>query len=152
MPSRHYLPATAIKSNAVNEIYPPLVPRASRTTNSAVGFDFGTLVRITRMAFQQRLRMAIAVVATILAALAQLVIPTLIGDAVDQTQSLLAGTDVQAARDALFITAVWLLAASVARGALTMTQNYQGEAVGHRLAHEVRLAYYTKLQHLSFMS
>ena len=102
------------------------------------------------MAFQQRLRMAIAVVATILAALAQLVIPTLIGDAVDQTQSLLAGTDVQAARDALFITAVWLLAASVARGALTMTQNYQGEAVGHRLAHEVRLAYYTKLQHLSF--
>lgn len=102
------------------------------------------------MAFRYRGRMSLAIVATVLAGIAQLVVPLLIGDAVDQAQNLLAGTDSQAARDALLVTAFWLLAASIARGALTMTQNYQGEAIGHLLAHEVRMAYYTKLQHLSF--
>ena len=139
-----------INTRVVNELDPPLVPRSARSAHEAVGFDLATLSRITKMAFRYRARMTLAIVATVLAAFAQLAIPALIGDAVDQAQSLLAGTDTQAARDALVITALWLLGASIARGALTMTQNYQGEAVGHLLAHEVRMAYYTKLQHLSF--
>lgn len=126
------------------------MPRSARSAQAAVGFDLATLRRITLMAFRYRGRMSLAIVATVLAGIAQLVVPLLIGDAVDQAQNLLAGTDSQAARDALLVTAFWLLAASIARGALTMTQNYQGEAIGHLLAHEVRMAYYTKLQHLSF--
>ena len=102
------------------------------------------------MAFRFRARMTVAIVATVLAGVAQLAIPILIGDAVDQAQSLLVGADPSAARTALTYISVWLLAASIIRGLLTMTQNYQGEAVGHLLAHELRLEYYTKLQHLSF--
>jgi len=102
------------------------------------------------MAFRYRTRMALAVLATVCAAATQLVIPRLIGAAVGGAESLLAGADVVAAREGLVSAALWLVAASVLRGALTMTQNYQGEAVGHLLAHELRLAFYTKLQHLSF--
>ena len=102
------------------------------------------------MAFRFRARMTVAIVATVLAGVAQLAIPILIGDAVDQAQSLLVGADPSAARTALTYISVWLLAASIIRGLLTMTQNYQGEAVGHLLAHELRLECYTKLQHLSF--
>ena len=123
-----------------------------RANRAAVGFDASVLLRITRMAFQHRWRMTIAIVATAFAAIAQVVIPQLIGRSVDQAQALLANTaiDVVAARTAIEQSALLLLATAVARGFLTMAQNYQGEAVGHLLAHELRLAYYTKLQQLSF--
>ena len=104
------------------------------------------------MAFRHRGRMSLALGATALAAVAQITIPQLVGDAVDQAQTLLAAasTDEGSARAALTRTAWLLLAVSVARGVFTMTQNYQGEAVGHLVAHELRMAYYAKLQHLSF--
>ena len=102
------------------------------------------------MAFSHRWRMAIGVIATALVAVAQITIPQLIGAAVDQAQGILAGGDGADARAALLITAALLFSTSVARGLLTMVQNYQGEAVGHLIAHELRLAYYSKLQSLSF--
>jgi ATP-binding cassette subfamily B protein len=43
-----------------------------------------------------------------------------------------------------------LLITAIIRGAATMLQNYHGEAVGHLIAFELRLAFYEKLQHLSF--
>ncbi len=132
---------------------PPLVPSAARLERgAAVGFDARTLARISAMAFRHRGRMSLALGATALAAVAQITIPQLVGDAVDQAQTLLAAasTDEGSARAALTRTAWLLLAVSVARGVFTMTQNYQGEAVGHLVAHELRMAYYAKLQHLSF--
>ena len=48
------------------------------------------------------------------------------------------GASHTAAGDALFYTAVVLLSASVFRGACTMVQNYQGEAVGHAVAYELQ--------------
>ena len=36
------------------------------------------------------------------------------------------------------------------RGLFTMWQNYEGEAVGQRIAYDLRMAYYAKLQRLSF--
>ena len=133
----------------------PLVPDAPRVHRVAVGFDTRTLLRITAMAFRHRWRMALAIVATALAAVSQIVIPQLIGRAVDQGQGLLAGAaeGVVAeglARAALFDTAMLLLAAATFRGVCTMTQNYQGEAVGQLIGYELRLAYYQKLQRLSF--
>ena len=61
------------------------------------------------------------------------------------------GDPADAAPDALCAFGPWLLFAAAAfRGACTMLQNYLGESVGHRLAYELRLAFYAKLQRLSF--
>ena len=129
----------------------PLVPESIRLQRHAIAFDAGTLMRITRMAFGHPMRMTLAIVATFLAAISQIIIPLLIGDAVDHAHGLLeSGNSHSEAADALFYTAMVLLAASVFRGACTMLQNYQGEAVGHAIAYEMKLAFYKKLQHQSF--
>jgi len=129
-----------------------LVPESSRVRRRAVGFDATTLWRITRMAFRYRWRMGLAITATILAAIAQIVIPQLIGSAVDNAHGLLADVqaDTGATRSALFQAALLLLATSLFRGLCTLVQNYQGEAVGHLIGYEMRLRYYAKLQRLSF--
>ncbi len=130
----------------------PLLPRSGHGHRSAVGFDPRTLTRVTAMAFRYRWRLLLAVLATALAAITQIVIPQLIGTAVDQARGLLssaAGSEavIQAG---LAETAFFLLGAAALRGAFTMTQNYLGEAIGHLIAYDLRLAYYSRLQRLSF--
>ncbi|MGI9334846.1 MAG: ABC transporter transmembrane domain-containing protein, partial [Gammaproteobacteria bacterium] len=129
----------------------PLLPASGRGLRTAVGFDAQVLWRITAMAFRHRWRMAVAIVATVLAATAQIVIPQLIGAAIDRVQGLLgsAAAAETLTREGLATTAWLLLAAAVFRGVCTMMQNYLGEAVGHLIAHELRLRYYAQLQHLS---
>ncbi|MFB2608312.1 ABC transporter transmembrane domain-containing protein, partial [Rhizobium phaseoli] len=81
----------------------------------------------------------------------QLMIPRLLGQAVDHTQMAMGGgTAGQAAQDALLTTALLLLGASVLRGLFTMVQNYFSESVGHHMGYELRLACYEKIQRLSF--
>ena len=130
----------------------PLVPPSGQTNRAAIGFDSVTLMRISRMAFGHPWRMAIALVATVVAAVSQLISPQLIGAAIDEAHGLFAGAavDQETARAALLYWAMLLLVASVVRGLATMMQNYQGEAVGHLIGYELRLAYYAKLQRLSF--
>src|SRR3546814_18923236 len=53
--------------------------------------DAAVLRRITAMAFRHRLRMAVAVAATLFAAGFQLLVPQYLGSAVDQARGLLAG-------------------------------------------------------------
>ena len=95
--------------------------------------DASVLVRITRMAFRHRLRMFVAIVATLLcAASAQLLVPQYLGQAVDQAKGLLFGAAEGAversiAEEALLTTALLLLAAAIMRGLCTMMQNYQGK-------------------------
>lgn len=129
-----------------------LIPRAPRLNRKAVAFDAHTLWRITRMALRYRWRIGLAFCATMLAATSQLLIPRLIGEAVDNAQGLLAGgaADADAARTALAAAAVALLGAATFRGFCTMLQNYQGEAVGQLVGYELRMAYYAKLQHQPF--
>ena len=43
-----------------------------------------------------------------------------------------------------------LLVVSVARGLFTLAQNYYSESVGHHVGYELRLAFYEKVQRLSF--
>lgn len=115
------------------------------------GHGVSTLLRITRMAFRHPWQVAIAFIATVIAAILQLTIPRLLGSAVDQTQVIFtAGMDQQAAQAALFMTALTLFAVSASRGVFTMLQNYFGEAVGHHIGYELRLACYEKIQRLSF--
>jgi ATP-binding cassette subfamily B protein len=102
------------------------------------------------MALRYRRGMAVAVGATIVAALFQLLIPQYLGQAIDSAQGLLADGDPAAARSALWRAAGLLLGASVLRGLFTMWHNYQGEAVGQRIAYDLRMAYYAQLQRLSF--
>ena len=112
--------------------------------------DLKILRRVFAMALRYRQGMAIALVTTIIAALFQLMIPQYLGQAVDSAQGLLGNGDPAAARAALWQTAFLLLGASILRGLFTMWHNYQGEAVGQRIAYDLRMAYYAQLQRLSF--
>jgi ATP-binding cassette subfamily B multidrug efflux pump len=116
--------------------------------------DTRVLVRITRMAFAYRWRMGLGIAATVGAAVFQLFVPQFLGRAVDQAHGLLAAASEAAGRtsaeEALFVTALLLIGASIMRGICTMLQNYQGEAVGQILGYDLRMAYYRKLQQLSF--
>ena len=112
--------------------------------------DIAILSRVLAMALRYRAGMAIALATTVVAAGFQLLIPQYLGQAVDSAQGLLAGGDEALARAALWQTAGLLLAASVLRGLFTMWHNYQGEAVGQKIAYDLRMQYYAQLQRLSF--
>ncbi len=114
--------------------------------------DAEILWRITRIVLRYRYRVLIAVVATVIAAAFQLAVPRLVGDAVDGALGLLGNRSVSPAlaREALEHAALLLLGASMLRGIFTLIHNYGGEDIGHRLAYDLRLAFYGKLQQLSF--
>lgn len=111
----------------------------------------GVIRRVTRMTFHFPVRMAVTIVATVVAVVFQLYIPRFLGTAVDNAYGLLdsAGGD-DAARRALLVTGALLFGASVLRGLFTMLHNYMGEAVGQRIGYELRMAIYDKIQRLDF--
>ena len=110
------------------------------------------ILRILRMAGRHRVAMALGIACAVVAANFQLLIPRYLGDAVDHAQSLLgnAAATRNAAEAALWTTALIVLGAGILRGVFTMFQNYIGESLGHRIGYELRLAYFDKLQRLSF--
>ena len=115
------------------------------------GRGLNVLSRIIRMALRHPWQVGFALGSAVIAAILQLMIPMLLGRAVDQTQSVLTlGAQNEGAGSALWATALTLLAVSVCRGLFTMLQNYFGEAVGHRVGYQLRLACYDKIQRLSF--
>ncbi|TIV66271.1 MAG: ABC transporter ATP-binding protein, partial [Mesorhizobium sp.] len=114
------------------------------------GKGLSTLLRIMRMTLRHPWQVAITIVSTFIAATLQLLIPRLLGRAIDQAQGVMAEGAGIAAQHALWSTALTLLVVSVLRGLFTMAQNYYGEAVGHQTGYELRLAFYEKIQRLSF--
>ena len=113
------------------------------------GAGLHTLWRMTKIAFLNPWQVTFAVVATLLSAALQLMIPRLLGQAIDQTQ-LLASGDAEAARAALMTTALLVLVVSVLRGVFTTFQNYFSEAINHYTGVELRLQFYAQVQRLSF--
>ncbi|HEV7291414.1 MAG TPA: ABC transporter ATP-binding protein [Devosia sp.] len=109
----------------------------------------GTLTRIALYSLRHPWQVAAAVLATVIAATLQLSIPWLLGRAVDQAQGLLSVSR-EEAEQGLMWTALILLAVSVARGLFTLAQNYYAESVGHHVGYELRLAFYDKVQRLSY--
>ncbi|MCW5722457.1 MAG: ABC transporter ATP-binding protein [Devosia sp.] len=107
------------------------------------------LVRISIFSLRHYWQASLAIGATIVASVLQLMIPRLLGHAVDQAQNVLSAA-AQGAEQALFWTAMTLLAVSVARGFFTLVQNYYSESVGHHVGYELRLAFYDKVQKLSY--
>ena len=120
----------------------------SHVAKASWGKGVGTLWRITRLNLRHPWQVTICFVATFIAASLQLMIPKLLGHAVDQAHGL--GTEGAAEEQGLITTAVLLLLVSVGRGMFTLLQNYTSESVGHHAAYELRLACYEKLQQLSF--
>ena len=109
------------------------------------------LLRILRLAFRYPGRVSVALISTIVAANFQLLIPQYLGSAVDRAHDLLSrGVSVAAAQSALVDAALLLLGAAILRGFFTMIHNYVGESVGHYVAYDLRMAFYDKLQRLSF--
>ncbi|WP_353642882.1 ABC transporter ATP-binding protein [Mesorhizobium sp. WSM2239] len=128
-------------------------PRNPLAHVEAAGWGRGLnmLLRITRMNLRHPWKVAFAIGSTIVAAILQLLIPQLLGWAVDQSQTAIGGgVTGAAAKQALWILALLLLAVSTLRGLFTMAQNFFAEAVGHHVAYELRLACYEKIQRLSF--
>ncbi|MBT4688594.1 MAG: ABC transporter ATP-binding protein [Rhodospirillaceae bacterium] len=124
----------------------------SQTTDHRNGTDAAVLWRIIGLALRYKFRFAVAVGATIAASAFQLMIPRFLGDAVDNAMGMLSGTSIAPAlaREALLDAALLLLGVSILRGAFTLLHNYGGEAIGHLIAYDLRLAFYAKLQELSF--
>lgn len=129
---------------------PPACPQADASEAPVVSAN--VILRILRMAARHRMSMALGILCAVLAANFQLVIPQYLGSAVDQAQGLLTHgrAEPAAARSALWTTAWLLLGAGVLRGLFTMFQNYLGEALGHRVGYELRLACFEKLQRMGF--
>ncbi len=115
------------------------------------GRGVNALVRIARMTLRHPWQVTAAIGSTFVAAALQLAIPRLLGRAVDQTQLVVTGGgNATAAEAALWTTAITLFFVAVFRGLFTMVQNYFGESVGHNIGYELRLAFYEKVQRLSF--
>ncbi len=111
------------------------------------------LQRILGLAAHHRKRLALALGATLGATIFTLAIPHLLGGAVDQASSLVlaGGTNaLRQAKQSLWLAAGLLTAAAAARGLLTMMSGYHCEWLGQRIAYELRLAFFDKLQLLEF--
>ncbi len=117
----------------------------------ALGKGVSTLMRIVSLNLRHPWQVTITIVSTFIAASLQLMIPRLLGRAVDEAQGIVSAGDAGAAAEsALWSTAILLLVVSVLRGLFTLLQNYFSESVGHHCAYELRLACYEKVQRLSF--
>lgn len=121
----------------------------SHVAKASWGKGVGTLWRITRLNLRHPWQATVCIVSTFIAATLQLMVPRLLGHAVDQAQGIL-GSDAGAVQQSLWATATLLLVVSMGRGIFTLLQNYYSESVGHYAAYELRLAAYEKLQQLSF--
>ena len=137
--------------SSVTEIGLNNTPRAEQFAEGNK-LEFGLLVRIAKMGFAHSIRMFIALSATIAACVFQLFIPRYVGDAVDYAQGLLLDTNNVAVdpKAALWSAAYMIVLFSILRGLFTMLQNYHGEAIGHCIGYELRLAFYKNIQRLSF--
>lgn len=126
----------------------PALERLALTDTVSWRKGAATMWRVMRLGFDTPWQVAFALVSTLLAAVFQLLIPQLLGRAVDQTQGMAGGS--AEAQQALLVTAILVLVVSILRGLFATFQNYYSEAVGHHTGLKLRLAFYDKIQHLSF--
>ena len=113
------------------------------------------LWRVLRMALGYRVRFPAAVLAVIAAGVFQLLIPRFLGEAIDQAAGLLSGAQAAGgaaaqAQAALVTSALLVLGIAVMRGLFTLAHNYLAESIGQSFGYELRLAFFEKLQRLSF--
>ncbi len=108
------------------------------------------LRRLYAYVLAYRLRLAVAVAVTVGSAMLNLLTPHFLGVAVDQAHALLLAGPAAGAQRALKITALIVVTISLVRGLLTGYQGYIQEYLAQRVGADLRLAYFAKLQRLSF--
>ncbi len=128
---------------------PAALPRPEDRTSTWSGL--GPVLRVVRMALAYPVRLTIAVVSTVAAAVFQLLLPQYLGDAVDTVTLILAeAADPQAVKRQLLQLAGLILGAGMVRGVMMMVHSQQGEVVGQSVGYRLRMAYYDKVQRLSY--
>ncbi len=100
-------------------------------------------LRIMRHAAAYKYRLLLAYCSSIGVAAFALVIPRIIGEAVDK---VISSGDLRP----LVMLALAALAVSVGRGICAYGQQYLGESLGQRVAYDIRNLYFDKMQSLSF--
>ena len=112
----------------------------------------GTLIRITKIAWQFRVRLILAYLSFFGAIGFSLLIPQLFGEAID----LLVAVDVDGvtakavSTTTLTYLALGLLGASLARGVLDFARTYTTDSLSQKVSYDIRNKFYDKLQHMSF--
>lgn len=109
------------------------------------------LARIVGLTRPYRLTAAMATAATLGTSLTSLALPPLLGRAVDMARAAMsAGLDGTGVAHRLLPVALGVVALAVARGLLTMAMWYLGEKVGQNVGHDLRMAFFARLQILGF--
>ena len=120
------------------------------------------LRRIVVMVLKQEpWQMALAVLCSLGAAVATLLVPRIFGEAVNRVQALrvvlaqahqshLSAAMLSHAKDGLMMSAVLVIAASTVRGLLNGFGGYQSEQVSQKFAYHLRLDFFQQLQRLPF--
>ena len=110
------------------------------------------LQRIVGLAMNYPWLVALAMISSLGSALASLVLPRLLGKAVDQAHHLI-GADAASgdlARLALLLIALMVIGVTIVRGLMTMWSGYVGELVSQNVGYDLRLTFFQQLQKLSF--
>lgn len=125
---------------------------AQENGEQKVRIDTGVIWRITRLGLQYRWLSAFTVIAIIVSVAFQLWIPTILGHAVDNARALATGeaASYDAARHALILTAILLVIVSVLRGLGAMVHTNLSEIIAQKVAFDLRMQFYEKLQRQSF--
>lgn len=125
-----------------------MIQPADRT---AAWSGLGPVLRVLRMALAHPVRLTIAVVSTVAAAVFQLLLPRYLGDVVDTVNLILVdATEPNAAKWQLLQLAGLILGAGMVRGLMMMVHSQQGEVVGQSIGYRLRMDYYDKVQRLSY--
>ncbi|MDP2726618.1 MAG: ABC transporter ATP-binding protein, partial [Dehalococcoidia bacterium] len=99
--------------------------------------------RITKLATRHRVRLTLAYLSVLGVSAFSMVIPKLLGNAID---AVLSASD----QARLLSLAGAILAVSLLRGVFAFGQQYLGESLGQRVAYDLRNEFYDHLQRMSF--
>ena len=110
------------------------------------------LIRITKIAWQFRLRLIFAYLSFLAAIAVSLAIPKIFGHAIDLVVAVdQEGLTTKAvSTETLTYLALALLVASLLRGFLDFARTYCTDSLSQKVSYEIRNRFYDKLQHLSF--
>ena len=110
------------------------------------------LIRITKIAWQFRIRLILAYLSFLAAVGISLLIPHIFGEAIDKLVAV--GRDGVDAESVATNTLMWfalaLLGASLLRGFLDFARTYCTDSLSQKVSYVIRNQFYDKLQHLSF--
>ena len=121
--------------------------RIQRTLGFSSSFQV-LIKRIILLCLPHKFHLLIAVIAVILGAIFQLMIPGLLGKAVDQAIRVYESSNTEVEK--LYWIAFLLLSVSSIRGIFAFIHSYLGEAIGQNMGYQLRIKYFEQLQKLSF--